>query len=132
MKHTLHLVLLTACVGLATGATAGLQDPSSKDNLNERLEATKIVWEKLSRRPVETVSDMDTRALWSCRLAEASIAAGSVTAREALGEHLKRMEARLKVMESLVQDDRAGEYDLAFVRYHVLDAKRLLAQATTK
>jgi hypothetical protein len=133
MKHAFQMMaLLSVCAGLATATSVDVQEPAPKANLNERLEATKIVWEKLSHRPIETVSDMDTRALWSYRLAEASIEAGALTRHDALTEHLKRMEVRMDVMKSLKEDGRAGEYEMAFVQFHIAEAKRLLAQASAK
>ena len=114
---------LMAAAGIVAGALIP-QDPDAKQLAVERYEAAQQVWGHLEKS-WETAAEVDTRALWSRRLAEAAAESGAVPARDAFAQHLARMQEMIVVVKARQEAGRSSAADLAVVEFHVAEAKLL-------
>ena len=103
------------------------QDPSAKARAaasKDWLEAAEEAWKDLIRDDeYATVRGVETRYLWSRRLADASRAVDPRAAAAATRAHLERMEVLLERCVLLAGAGRMSRLDLAMVRYYAAEAK---------
>jgi hypothetical protein len=112
-----------ASLGLAAGGLVP-QDPDSKQVAAERYEAALQVFEHLPK-PWETTAECETRVLWSRRVADGAAESGAMPRREALAQHLARIEEMMVTVTSLQDAGRRSAADVAVVRFHLMEAKTL-------
>ena len=139
MNTTARIATLAtvAISSLLVGMRLSPQDAAKPSaNATERYEAVQLVMKRAAdareqgmQLPWERAAEVDTRVLWSRRVADAAVDAGAMSAREAYGKHLERLEAELRMTKELVTAGRNSEVDVALVRFHVAEAKLLLERA---
>ena len=99
-----------------------------------RYQAAKDAWEQAellrqAGRPAVACAEDELRVAASRRLAEAASDAGVVPRGEGMREHLARMQTLLDETKVLAQGARRSDYDVAVMRFHVADARMLVAAA---
>ena len=104
------------------------QEPAAKSAVVQRYEAVKEIWQladDLHRFPAED-AEQERMVTWSRRLADAAVAAKVLSARDALAQHLARLEKLLADVQVLSQAGRRSQADLASIKFHVADARLAL------
>jgi hypothetical protein len=138
MRHVTRIVATAAIAvsSLLLGMRLSPQDPPAKSLAAERYDAVNTVMkraadaqERFLTMPWERAAELETRVLWSRRLAEAAVDAGAAPARDAYAQHVARIEAMLVVEKDLQQVGRRSDVDIALVRFHAAEAKMLLERA---
>ena len=111
--------------------------PAKKPPAVERYEAAREI-EKYATDARNAGSDapwgdaaaVETRVLWSKRLAETTIETGALAAHDAYGQHVARMELMLQETQLLHENGRKGAIEVEALRFHVADAKLQLERTT--
>jgi hypothetical protein len=138
MRHVTRIVATAAVAvsSLLLGMRLSPQDAPAKSLAAERYDAVSTVMKRATDAqeysltpPWERAAELETRVLWSRRLAEAAVDASAAPARDAYAQHVARIEAMLAVEKHLQQAGRASDVDIALVRFHVAEAKGLLERA---
>jgi len=138
MHHVARVVAVAAVAvcSLLLGMRLQPQEPAAKSNAAERHEAVQLIMKQAGAArehgllvPWERAAEIETRVLWSRRLADAAVDAGAQPAREAYTQHVARTEVLLREAKELLDAGRSSVIDVALARYHVADAKALLERA---
>lgn len=124
-------------VWVATMGCSTLPKPADTmapaDVLLARYEAAKGVLDEAERlrqsgRSIPISTEVELSMTWSRRLAEAACAAG-VSHGEAMRQHLARTEQLLSDTQVLYDWGRCGSYEVAVARFHVAEARVMVASA---
>jgi len=117
---------------MLTGGSPRPQDPKVQAHALARFEAIEQLYAHLDElRKAGTFTHMaiEDEVKWSLRFVEAAVAAGKMTATQALERHVGRVQGRVRYLQELHEAGRVSFPELSKARYHLADAQLRLAAA---